>query len=87
MSGGIWKDVAMRLRDTATNFRDAVAAYMEVSDAAHRNHLNATARHMEGSIHLINLMAASDAQRKRSLIKEGNKGNEEAEDAEGRGNV
>ena len=87
MSGGEWKNAAMRLRDTATNFRDAVAAYMEVPDAAHRNHLNATARHMADSLHLINLMAASDAQRKRSLINGGNKGNEGAEDAEGCGNV
>ena len=87
MSGGEWKNAAMRLRDTATNFRDAVAAYMEVSDAAHRNHLNAAARHMEGALHLINLMAASDAQRKRSLINRGNEGNEGAEGAEGCGNV
>ncbi len=44
MSGGVWKDAAMRLYDATTNFEGAVAAYMHEQDGPHRNHLDGTWR-------------------------------------------
>ena len=63
MSGGLWKDAAMRLYDTATNFEGAVAAYMKVPDAPHENHVSATWRKLAEAKKRAYDMAKEDEKR------------------------
>lgn len=63
MSGGVWKDAAMRLYDTATNFECAVAAYLRVQDKPHENHVNATWRKFSGAKQHVYAMAQDDEKR------------------------
>lgn len=63
MSGGRWKDTAMRLYDTATNFEGAVAAYMKVPDAPHENHVSATWRKLAEAKKRAYDMAKEDSER------------------------
>lgn len=60
MSGGVWKDAAMRLYDTATNFECAVAAYLRVQDKPHENHVNATWRKFSAAKQHVYAMAQAD---------------------------
>lgn len=60
MSGGLWKDAAMRLYDTATNFESAVAAYLRVQDRPHENHVNATWRKFSAAKQYVYDMAQVD---------------------------
>ena len=60
MSGGEWKNAAMRLRDTAGNYLAAAVAYFEESDGPRYNHLKATARKLNDAIHYADGLAAED---------------------------
>ena len=60
MSGGEWKNVAMRLRDTAGNCLAAAVAYFEESDGPRYNHLKATVRKLNDAIHYADGLAAED---------------------------
>lgn len=60
MSGGEWKNAAMRLRDTAENYINAAVAYFEESDGPHYNHLKATARKLRDAIWYADGLAAED---------------------------
>ena len=60
MSGGEWKNAAMRLRDTAGNYLAAAVAYFEESDGPRYNHLKATARKLNDAIRYADGLAAED---------------------------
>ena len=60
MSGGEWKNAAMRLRDTAGNYLAAAVAYFETGDGPRYNHLKATARKLNDAIRYADGLAAED---------------------------
>ena len=60
MSGGEWKNAAMRLRDTAGNYLAAAVAYFEESDGPRYNHLKETARKLNDAIRYADGLAAED---------------------------
>ena len=60
MSGGEWKNAAMRLRDTAGNYLAAAVAYFETGDGPRYNHLKATARKLNDAIRYADVLAAED---------------------------
>ncbi len=73
MSGGMWKDAAMRLYDTATNFEGAVASYMRVPDGPHENHVNAMWRKLAEARQRVYDMAREDREQDARLKAEAKK--------------